>query len=98
MDAPTWVYASIVGVTVLHLFMFVYLQARRRGSAVSAPGPTASGDAGDAAGDGDDDTVRCRECGAENRRQFRFCRNCVTELPGASLAGDGGGAARPGVM
>lgn len=30
------------------------------------------------------DVVRCRECGAENERGYRYCRHCVAELPGAS--------------
>ncbi len=99
MDAPTWVYASIAGVTVLHLFVLVYLRARRRGSAASAPGSAAGGDAtGDADADADGDTVRCRQCGAENQRRFRFCRNCVAELPGASLAETAGGGSRLGIL
>jgi hypothetical protein len=100
MDAPAWVYASIVAVTVFHLFVLLYLRARRPGSAATATRPPANGDAtGDAdAGSADGDTVRCRQCGAENQRRFRFCRNCVAELPGASLAAGAGGASRPGIM
>ena len=31
----------------------------------------------------DEMTVECRECGAENELGYRYCRECVAELPGA---------------
>lgn len=27
--------------------------------------------------------VQCPDCGAENGPEFRYCRRCVTDLPGA---------------
>lgn len=32
------------------------------------------------------DTVRCRACGTANGAEYRFCRACVSELPGAGFA------------
>lgn len=109
MDTPTWVYASIAAVALFHLFVLVYLQARGSRPAADASGPPESAsNAGDRADDapepiedpgGDGDTVECRQCGAENERRFRFCRNCVAELPGASLSeGAAGVSTSRGVM
>lgn len=28
--------------------------------------------------------IRCRDCGTENEAGYRFCRSCVTELPGST--------------
>lgn len=33
---------------------------------------------------GDGATVDCRECGTENESSYRYCRECVAELPGAA--------------
>jgi hypothetical protein len=32
--------------------------------------------------DADDGTVECPDCGAANELGYRFCRSCVSELPG----------------
>jgi len=34
-------------------------------------------------GQEDDVTVECLECGTENGLGYRYCRECVAELPGA---------------
>jgi len=35
-------------------------------------------------------TVQCRECGATNETEYRYCRACVSELPaGVSLTTTG---------
>lgn len=39
---------------------------------------------------GDDiDVVRCADCGTENDREYRYCRQCVSELPVGLSGGDG---------
>jgi ribosomal protein L40E len=103
MDTPMWVYASIAAVALFHLFVLVYLQTRGNrpaADASGAPEPASNaGDAPEAVEDPDGDTVRCRQCGAENERRFRFCRNCVAELPGPSLSeGAGGVSASRGIV
>lgn len=35
--------------------------------------------------DASGDLVTCPDCGAENERGYRYCRSCVTELPGSNL-------------
>lgn len=67
--------------------------------AARLPTPGDLGSSGDADDDGvgadddgagaDDDgaagaTVACPECGAENDPAFRYCRDCVAELPGGT--------------
>lgn len=37
----------------------------------------------------DRDVVRCRDCGTENERTYRYCRQCVSELPVGLSSGDG---------
>jgi hypothetical protein len=37
----------------------------------------------------DTDVVRCRDCGTENERTYRYCRQCVSELPVGLSSGDG---------
>lgn len=32
----------------------------------------------------DANTVACPDCGNRNNRGYRFCRQCVSELPGAT--------------
>lgn len=36
------------------------------------------------------ETVRCPDCETANERGYRFCRDCLAELPGATRFGGGG--------
>ncbi|MFB6309423.1 MAG: hypothetical protein ABEH35_08845 [Haloarculaceae archaeon] len=70
MPVSTALIVSAVAFTLLHLGVVWHL-ARRRS------------DEGDA--DGIDEAtgvVECPDCGAENDLGYRFCRHCVSELPG----------------
>jgi len=44
-----------------------------------------------------DGTVRCRSCGAQNDAEYRYCRECVAELPARtpSMSGSAGPRSRP---
>ncbi len=35
-----------------------------------------------------DGALRCPDCGAENDVEYRFCRQCVAELPGQYHTGE----------
>lgn len=45
---------------------------------------------GDGAGDRDRDRVRCPNCRTANEADYRFCRECLDELPGSGSVGAGG--------
>jgi hypothetical protein len=80
-----WLYPAVAVVTVVHLAMLVYAYRNRkrlRGGARDAVGEQ-GGDA--------DGRVACPTCGVDNEAGYRYCRACVTELPGAvSFRGEGG--------
>lgn len=80
---PKWVYGTAMAVTLVQLAT-LYLHrtrvARGSGSSERADGAT----------------VECSECGAENESGYRFCRVCVSELPGTTARTHADGAARIG--
>lgn len=63
--------------TLLGAQLVVLAFAYRHSRAMTAAGESAIEGAADA-GDG---MVSCPECGTENERGYRYCRNCVAELP-----------------
>jgi hypothetical protein len=88
---------AALGVVQLAVLAYVFVR-RRRISNANANAKTPGGRArenGDGRESADGWAVRCPECGASNDSRFRYCRQCVTELPDpdtASLAlGDGHG-------
>lgn len=99
MSPEPWLYAGVALLASVHLVVLVYAYRSRPPvgrDPGTAAGSTGSGH-GDSAPDGgaeaptrrtdDRETVRCRQCGTENERAYRFCRNCVAELPGGALGG-----------
>lgn len=82
MTADLCVQGAVVAVTVTQLVVVWYLYRRSAQSSPSSrAGPSAESDPEPPVGR--ESTVRCSECEAHNDAEFRFCRNCTAELPGA---------------
>lgn len=90
----TWLLVAIGVLLLVHVAVLVYAAhsdgRRSRGahSPRSGTGPTpGDGGAETSPTDGQSATeVDCPECGASNRREFKYCRQCLAELPtGASF-------------
>lgn len=73
-----WLIATVVGLMALHLLVVLSALRARRTEPARTVDRTASGVG-----------VRCPDCEAENEPGYRFCRQCVTELPGRAARGDG---------
>lgn len=78
--------AIFVALGTVHLVVLVYVFVRRRTSNADAVGGTARNGVG-GSDSADEWTVQCSECGAWNEPGFRYCRQCVTELPGSDSSG-----------
>lgn len=73
---PAWVIGSLIAVTLAHLVL-VALAVRE--------GPVGDPDASLAA-----DGLECTACRATNQPEYRYCRRCVSRLPGEHPALGGG--------
>jgi len=83
MPGSAWVYASIALLLCAHLLILLYAYRANRFDADPLDTGAAVGDG--AGADGGDSVCRCPECGTQNDRTYRFCRQCVAELPAAHL-------------
>lgn len=89
MIAQSWVLGA-TGLLIGVYLLVIYYVYRRKTSGVDRAGerPAGSGE----------DVVDCRSCGAENEASYRFCRRCVSELPGGpTVRRDGGGIGSRGL-
>lgn len=83
---PEWLlFGSVLVLVAFNAALSVYW-LRRLGAESTAPRTTVT-DAPDA--DHGDGAVTCRSCGARNDAEYRYCRECVTELPGQLPSVDG---------
>jgi hypothetical protein len=83
-DAPVLAVTTLVVVfTLLDLVAVAYALSMRRSPEASpsddSHSPTDTESGGHA---GPTETVECPSCGTENEADYRYCRRCVTELPG----------------
>lgn len=83
MTADLWVQGAVVAVTVTQLVIVWYLYRRSAQSSPSSQAGPAPAESDPEPSVGEGSTVRCSECEARNDAEFRFCRNCTAELPGA---------------
>lgn len=75
MNGEVWIYGSILALIALQVLTLAVAYWRGEGpfdSSESIDPETV-----------EDGAVRCNYCGVENAVEYRFCRRCVTELPGA---------------
>ncbi|NHN47897.1 zinc ribbon domain-containing protein [Halostella sp. JP-L12] len=79
----TWLYAALFALVAVQLAA-IYLNLTARRDTKREDGSVAASA----------DAVTCPDCGAENEREYRFCRRCVGELPGSAPLPAGGGAPR----
>ena len=98
MELATWVPVTVVALVLFHLLLLNYLNKRRSGDTATAwSDGSADGDRAAAPDESslhdvrqDRDVVQCRECGAANECEYRYCRYCGSELPGRTLVREGG--------
>jgi ribosomal protein L40E len=82
-----------VAVNALSAYL-AYRVTRSIGSAVAERARTTDPEQSRRAADGEV-TVECRKCGTENEPGYRYCRECIAELPG-SVAFERSGSGAPG--
>lgn len=81
MSGTLWLHAGLLVLGLVYLLSTWRLL--RRAESVGG-GSYAVEARSDIDADAADPTVRCAECDAVNEAGYRYCRACVTELPGAS--------------
>ncbi|MFB6227169.1 MAG: zinc ribbon domain-containing protein [Halobacteriales archaeon] len=87
MITEQWQFSLLAGVLVIHL-LAIGLMYRYRND-TSRTGGSASDSEHDLI-DREAGVLECPNCAAENELGYRYCRCCVSELPG-SVAFDGAG-------
>jgi len=88
MRPEVWVQGAVVALAVAQFLIFWYLYRRSRLSSTHEPGrssapATADGSPEPPEGSHEavDHRVACPNCGTVNTARFRYCRDCVAELP-----------------
>lgn len=79
MMVSEWLYGAIALLVGLHVLTMLYAY-RHRGDPAAVSGQA---DADPRRGNATDDgttAVTCPHCGAENRQDYQFCRQCVADL------------------
>ena len=81
MLGDQWQFGILIGwIAINALLASRAFRLRERRAADGADAP----DGGADLVDDDDGTVECPDCGAANDLGYRFCRSCVSELPGTT--------------
>ena len=79
MTLQPWLYTLLVVVGGVHVLAVIYAYGSKQGS-----------DDGVEPADSTEQAVQlqevdCPECGTTNERGYRYCANCVSELPGGDI-------------
>jgi hypothetical protein len=77
MITEQWQLGLLMGALVLHL-LAIGLAYRQRGGSLEP----STGTPGRSVVDRDVEVIECPECDTENDLGYRYCRSCVSELPG----------------
>lgn len=81
MPGPAWVYVAIACLLCAHLLILLYAYRVNRADSAFDAAPADVDEATTA----DDAVCQCPECGTENDPTYRFCCQCVAELPATHL-------------
>jgi len=81
MRAEVWVHGAVFGLAIAQFFVFWYLYRRSGMSSTHEAGQSGSAPATDGNVTAGEHHVACPNCGARNTARFRYCQNCVEELP-----------------
>jgi len=81
MPFQQWQLAFVLGLALSHAAMAVVYYWLRRNPASTANDVRLADNVTSAPTD--EFLATCPECGTENELGYRYCRNCVSELPGA---------------
>jgi hypothetical protein len=82
MLTGAWLLGVAVALLAVNLAATYLLDRPGGDSGPAVAGRAAEGGDQSAAARGDDG-VECPRCGTENDPEYRFCRSCVAQLPGA---------------
>ena len=79
MPGNEWVYVAIAGLLGAHLVTLLYAYRSEDSGTTLDSGST------EVPEQVEEGVCRCPECGAKNDSAYRFCKECVTELPATQL-------------
>lgn len=99
---PLWAYGYAAAFALVHGVVLYYLYRSTASTPSDADESSSSSPASTRSrqdAESESTTVVCEHCGTENDLEYRYCRNCVQELSGASGPGAGDrNPASPGIL
>jgi hypothetical protein len=76
-----WLFAVITLLILTHLFLLAFAIYRGRKRAIAMGDTESDTRTDDRGADTTDDGIICPTCKTRNDRGYRYCRECVSELP-----------------
>jgi hypothetical protein len=71
-----WVYGGILLLTLLHSLVLIYAYSKSQNASATSSDENARQYV-------TENGIECPNCGVLNERGYRYCRQCVVELPGS---------------